>query len=73
MEITQREPTLEETNEILEKNKLSAIAEKETQNETKRQAYARISDPIFMQWQRGLKTEKDWLDSVAQVDAEFTA
>lgn len=35
------------------------------------QGYQLISDPIFMQWQRGLKTEQDWLDAVAQVEANY--
>lgn len=39
--------------------------------EARRQAYVRISDPIYMQWQRGLKTEQDWLDAVAQVEKDF--
>jgi hypothetical protein len=31
-------------------------------------AYQQISDPIFFQYQRGEKTEQDWLDSVAAVN-----
>lgn len=39
--------------------------------EARRQAYVRISDPIYMQWKRGLKTEQEWLDAVAQVEKNF--
>lgn len=39
--------------------------------EARRQAYVRISDPIYMQWKRGLKTEQEWLDAVAQVEADY--
>lgn len=39
--------------------------------EARKQAYRDISDPIFMQWQRGTKTEQEWLDAVAQVEAEY--
>lgn len=45
--------------------------ELEIAKEARRQAYMRISDPIYMQWQRGLKTEQDWLDAVAQVDKDY--
>lgn len=39
--------------------------------EARRQAYMRISDPVYMQWKRGLKTEQDWLDAVAQVETDY--
>lgn len=39
--------------------------------DARRQGYMRISDPVYMQWQRGLKTEQDWLDAVAQVEADY--
>lgn len=45
--------------------------EKEIASEARRQAYVLISDPIYMQWKRGLKTEQDWLDAVAQVEADY--
>ena len=34
-------------------------------------AYPTQSDPIFFQWQRGLKTQQDWDDAVAAVQAQF--
>lgn len=39
--------------------------------EARYNAYVRISDPVYMQWQRGLKTEQDWLNAVAQVEADY--
>lgn len=36
----------------------------------KRQSeYQAKSDPIYFQWQRGTKTEKEWLDAVSAIDA----
>lgn len=46
--------------------RLKAQAEEE-----RRQAYQRISDPIYFQWQRGEKTEQDYLDAVAQVKKDY--
>lgn len=34
-------------------------------------AYPTQSDPIFFQWQRGQKTEQEWLDAVAAVHAQY--
>lgn len=34
-------------------------------------AYPTQSDPIYFQWQRGLKTEQEWLDAVAAVHAQY--
>lgn len=45
--------------------------EKAAAQEARYQAYVRISDPVYMQWKRGLKTEQDWLDAVAQVEADY--
>lgn len=39
--------------------------------EARRQGYVRISDPVFFQWQRGEKTEKDWHDAIAEVNALY--
>lgn len=33
--------------------------------------YREQSDPIFFQYQRGVKTEQEWLDAVAAVDAAY--
>lgn len=39
--------------------------------EARRQGYVRISDPVFFQWQRGEKTEQDWKDAIAEVNALY--
>lgn len=35
--------------------------------ETRQQQYNKLSDPIFMQYQRGEATEQEWLDAVQAV------
>ena len=35
--------------------------------EARQQQYAKLSDPIFMQYQRGEATEQEWLDAVQAV------
>ena len=37
------------------------------QADLRAQAYPKDSDPIFFQWQRGSKTEQDWLDAVEKL------
>ncbi len=37
-------------------------------NEQRRSAYQLESDPIFFQYQRGEKTEQEWLDAVQAVN-----
>lgn len=39
--------------------------------EARYNAYVRISDPVYMQYARGIKTKQDWLDAVAQVEADY--
>lgn len=34
-------------------------------------AYPTQSDPIYFQWQRGVKTEQEWLDAVAAIHAQY--
>ena len=69
--IIERPMTPEEKAERAKWAKEQIIREKELAIEERRQAYMRYSDPVYMQWQRGLKTEQDWLDAVAQVEADF--
>lgn len=69
--IIERPLTAEEKAERAAAAKEQPIIEKERAKEARRNAYVRISDPVYMQWQRGLKTEQDWLDAVAQVEAEY--
>jgi hypothetical protein len=45
----------------------AAQQEYEQAVESRRQAYSRIADPIFMQYQRGEATEKEWLAAVQSV------
>ena len=37
----------------------------------RRYAYQCESDPIYFQWQRGLKTEQEWADKVAEINARY--
>ena len=41
------------------------------QADLRAQAYPKDSDPIFFQYQRGIKTQQEWLDAVAAVQAEY--
>lgn len=69
--IIERPMTPEEKAERAAWKKEQPEREKAEAQEARRQAYVRISDPIYMQWKRGLKTEQEWLDAVAQVEADF--
>jgi hypothetical protein len=41
------------------------------QSELRLKAYPIDSDPIFFQWQRGLKTQQEWLDAVDKVKIQY--
>jgi hypothetical protein len=41
------------------------------QSQLRAKAYPIESDPIFFQWQRGTKTEQEWLDAVALVHLQY--
>ncbi len=41
------------------------------QSANRAKAYPVDSDPIFFQWQRGYKTQQDWDDAVAAVQAQY--
>jgi hypothetical protein len=69
--IIERPMTPEEKAERAKWAKEAPAKEKAAATEARYQAYVRISDPIYMQWQRGLKTEQDWLEAVAQVEADY--
>lgn len=45
--------------------------EKAEAQEARRQAYVRISDPVYMQYARGVKTKEEWLAAVAEVEAAY--
>lgn len=70
-EIIEREMTSEEIAE--QKAAIAALpAELKAQaTEQRRQGYQTISDPVFFQWQRGEKTEQDWADARAEVEALY--
>lgn len=69
--IIERPMTPEEKAERAKWAKEQPVIEKAAAQEARRQAYVRISDPVYMQWQRGLKTEQDWLDACAKVEADY--
>jgi len=69
--IIERPMTAEEKAERAAWKKGEAERTKQEAKEARWQAYVRISDPVYMQWQRNLKTEQDWLDAVAQVEADY--
>ena len=43
----------------------------ENQSKLRAAAYPVDSDPIFFQYQRGVKTQQEWLDAVAAVQAKY--
>jgi hypothetical protein len=42
-----------------------------SQSDLRAKAYPTESDPIFFQWQRGLKTEKEWLDAIDIIKTKY--
>lgn len=64
---------ISETSKPTEKELLSQWVDVKFQREydavteTRQQQYAKLSDPIFMQYQRGEATEQEWLDAVKAV------
>jgi hypothetical protein len=69
--IIERPMTAEEKAERAQWEKEKPAREKAEAEEARRQAYVRISDPVYFQWQRGEKTEQDYLDAVAQVKKDY--
>lgn len=61
----------EEKAELAQWEKERPAREKAAAQEARYNAYVRISDPVYMQYARGLKTKQDWLDAVAQVEADY--
>lgn len=70
-DIIERPMSPEEKADRAELQKKQKEADKAMAMENRRLGYQAISDPIYMQWQRGLKTEQEWLDAVAQVEADY--
>lgn len=69
--IIERPLTKEEKAAQAAERKAIPAIEKAAAQEARRQAYVRFSDPVYMQWKRGLKTEQEWLDAVAQVEKDY--
>lgn len=69
--IIERPMTKEEKAERAKWEKERPEREKAEAMELRRQGYVRISDPVFFQWQRGEKTEQDWKDAIAEVNALY--
>ena len=69
--IIERPMTPEEKAERAAWKKSEAERNKAEATEARRSGYVRISDPVFFQWQRGEKTEQDWHDAIAEVNALY--
>ena len=69
--IIERPMTAEEKAERAQWAKEQPAREKAQAEENRRQAYMRISDPVYFQWQRGEKTEADYLAAVEQVKKDY--
>lgn len=50
---------------------VKSTRENEYNKKLRANAYREESDPIFFQWQRGSKTEQDWLDKIAEINARY--
>jgi chorismate mutase len=70
-DIIERPMTDEEKAERAKWKKEQPAREKAQAEELRRQGYQTISDPVYFQWQRGEKTEQDYLDAVAQVKKDY--
>jgi hypothetical protein len=69
--IIERPMTKEEKAERAQWAKEQPAREKAVAQEARRQGYIAISDPVYMQYARGLKTKQEWLDAVAEVEALY--
>ena len=47
------------------------IAINKMQKEKRQEAYPKDSDPIFFEYQRGTKTEQEWLDAVNDIKTRY--
>lgn len=69
--IIERPMTKEEKAERAAYAKEEPARIKAAAQEARRQGYVLISDPVFFMWQRGEKTEQDWKDAIAEVNALY--
>jgi len=67
-EIIQRELTPEEIAKRAEWEAGAYQREYDAVTEARRSSYQLESDPIFFQYQRGEKTQQEWLDAVQAVN-----
>jgi hypothetical protein len=70
-DIIERPMTDEEKAERAQWAKERPAKEKTMAEEARREGYQRISDPVYFQWQRGEKTEADYLAAVEQVKKDY--
>lgn len=70
-DIIERPLTPEEKAERAQWVKEQPAREKAAAEEARRQGYMKYSDPVYFQWQRGEKTEEDYLAAVAQVKKDY--
>ena len=54
-------------NYLAKKNELKIV----TNAALRAESYRLESDPIFFQWQRGEKTEQEWLDKIDEIKVRF--
>lgn len=69
--VIERPMTKEEKALRAEYAKEQPAREKAAAEEARRDAYVRISDPVYMQYARGVKTKEEWLAAVAEVEALY--
>lgn len=65
----QKQPTWSELN--LKWIEAEYLSEYKKVSDQRKSAYISESDPIFFQWQRKEKTEKEWLDSIQAINERF--
>lgn len=70
-DIIERPMTPEEKAERAAWKKEQPAVEKAIATDLRRQGYVLISDPVYMQYARGVKTKQEWLDAVAEVEALY--
>ena len=46
-------------------------AELQRVEKSRRSAYQKEADPLFLKWQRGDATEQEWLDKIAEIKERF--
>lgn len=70
-EIESRPMTEQEISSLPQEKSMSPQEESAKRDSTRRKAYAVESDPIFFEFQRGEKTEQEWLDKVQEIKNRY--